>query len=317
METVSVIIVTFNTRELTLKAIESVYASIDGCPKEIVVVDNGSTDDTERAVHDQFPAVRYCYSKTNLGFAKANNLGAQESTGAWILLLNSDARLKPDSLKIALPYMHANPKCGILGAQLLNDDGSRQNSVANYPTPATELLSKSLLRRLMPDRFPGKENRLTDPTKVESVIGAFLLTPRALWREIGGLDERYFFFLEETDYCLQVQRKGRAVIHHPKVEVWHSQGSSAKKVKAAARIEYWRSRYQYFAKNASTVDLRILQAGLLFRLLLNWILNGTATLLTFGAVSSLRNRFAIAHALTQWHLQGQPKEWGIPREARA
>ena len=313
MEKISVIIVTFNTRELTLAAVQSVAESADGLAKEVIVVDNGSTDGTQAAVCERFPSVKYHYSERNLGFGRANNVGARLATGEWVLLLNSDARLKRESLAMALAYMRNHPECGVLGAQLLNEDGSRQNSIANFPTLATELLSKSLLRRFAPGRYPGKEHSFKQPVEVDSVIGAFLLTPRRVWDAIGGFDERFFFFLEETDFCRQVKLRGWSVVHHPDVDVWHYQGGSAKRVKAAARIEYWRSRYQYFAKNGTRRRLRVLRFGLLIRLFFNWSLNGFAVLLTLGAIASLRHRFRINLALVHWHLAGEPDTMGIPR----
>ncbi len=313
MQTLSVIIVTFNTCDLTLAAILSVYESRDDLTKDIVVVDNGSTDGTEAAVRERFPAVKYHYSTRNLGFARANNVGARLTSGDLLLLLNSDARLKPEALARAHAWLLRHPECGVLGAQLLNEDGSRQNSIASFPTLATELLSKSLLRRISPGRYPGKEHCFNRPVEVESVIGAFLLTPRRVWNAIGGLDERYFFFLEETDYCLQVKRRGWSVVHHPDLYVWHHQGSSAKRVRAAARIEYWRSRYQYFQKNGSSRQFNWLQRGLSARLFLNWLLNGVAMFATLGLIPPLRRRFLINHALLRWHLAGRPEGVGIPR----
>lgn len=313
MEAVSVIIVTYNTRELTLAAVQSVYDSGGDFVREVVVVDNGSRDGTEAAVRERFPDVRYYFSGRNLGFAKANNLGVRESSGDWIVLLNSDARLKPDTLKYALEYARAHPECGVLGAQLLNEDGTRQNSIASFPTLATELLSKSLLRRWAPGKYPGKEHAFNWPLEVDSVIGAFLLTPRRVWNAVGGLDERYFFFLEETDYCLNVMRRGWSVVHHPGIKVWHGQGGSAKQVAIPARIEYWRSRYQYFAKNHPPRALRWLRLGLGCRLALNWFLNGLLTLATLALIRPVRHRFLVNHALVRWHLAGQPGTMGIPR----
>jgi GT2 family glycosyltransferase len=308
-----VIIVTFNTRELTVAAVESVFGSTDGTRKEVIVVDNGSQDDTRSAVSRKFPQVKYHYSERNLGFARANNVGANLASGEWILLLNSDARLKADSLRLALNYLRDHPDCGVLGAQLLNADGSRQNSIANFPSLATELLNQSMLRRLFPNRYPGKEHRLQQPTTVDSVIGAFLLTPRHVWDAVAGLDERFFFFLEETDYCRQVKERDYAVVHHPGVEVWHDQGGSANRVRVQARIEYWRSRYLYFQKHHSLGQQRMLRWGLMVRLGLGWSLNGTATVVTLGRSRPFRQRFAIDHALLIWHLAGRPQSSGLPR----
>ena len=165
---VSVIVVSRNTRELTCAAVRSVLESQDGLAKQVIVVDNGSTDDTPTVLPREFPAVSYVRSETNLGFAKANNLGAAQAGGEFLLLLNSDARLKPNTLAELAGWMRQQPQCGVAGVQLLNPDGSRQNSIANLPSLATELLNKSLLRRLFPRRFPGKEHPFTEPVEVNA-----------------------------------------------------------------------------------------------------------------------------------------------------
>ena len=214
---VSVIIVTRNTRTLTCEAVRSVLDDRDGLAKEILVVDNGSTDDTATALPREFPQMQFIRSETNLGFARACNLAAKKSSGEFLLLLNSDARPEPGALATAAGWMRANPNCAVAGGQLLNPDGTRQNSIANFPTLATELLNKSLLRRLWPGKFPGKEQFFTAPVEVETIVGAFMLIRKSAWDALGGLDERFFFFFEETDFCLQIHRKNLRVFHLPDV----------------------------------------------------------------------------------------------------
>src|SRR5215471_19234668 len=212
---VSVIIITRNTCALTADAVRSVLASDTVVSLEIVVVDNGSTDGTAEKLPREFPQIRLIRSEKNLGFARAVNLAAKDCTGEFLLLLNSDARLTADALTQALQWLRATPDCAVAGAQLLNADGSRQNSIANFPTLATELLNKSLLRRLWPKRFPGKEQSYAAPIEVETVVGAFMLIRKSVWDALGALDERFFFFFEETDFCLQVRRKNLRVMHLP------------------------------------------------------------------------------------------------------
>lgn len=313
MPDISVIIVTRNTRDFTCAAVRSVMEAADDYQKEVIVVDNGSSDGTGDALRRDYPDVDYVFSDSNLGFAKANSLGAARSSGRFILLLNSDARLKPDSLRLAMEFMTSQSDCGVVGAQLLNPDGTRQNSIANLPTLATELLNKSLLRRLFPRRYPGKEHRFSNATPVESVIGAFMLIHRDLWTKLGGLDESYFFFLEETDLCLRTSRCGHGIWHLPNVEVWHEQGKSAGQISGMARIEYWRSRYIYFRKNHRPATRLILVPGLLLRLAIDWLANGLATALSLGALPKARNRFSVASTLWYWHLLGCPAHMGLPR----
>lgn len=310
---VSVVIVTRNTCAFTCAAIRSVFESKDSLKKDVVVVDNGSTDNTMVAVTGEFPTVTYFRSDRNLGFAGANNLGAKHAKGDFILLLNSDARLKADSLSAALHWIERHPECGVAGAQLLNPDGSRQNSIANFPTLATELLNKSLLRRLFPTRFPGKEQCFKKPVEVESIIGAFFLVPRNVWELLGGFDERYFFFFEETDFCLQVRRRGFKIIHLPQVEVWHEQGKSASQWSIQARVEYWRSRYAYFRKNCSSVSFIVLRSGLLVRLTAELLGGVLMNVFSFGKLEKARRKFRIHWELMIWHLRGCPDSVGLPR----
>jgi len=310
---VSVIIVTRNTCALTSTAVKSVVESQDKLNKEVVVVDNGSTDDTQSVLRREWPAITIIRSETNLGFARANNLGASKATGEFLLLLNSDARLKPETLKRAHDWMREHPTCGIAGAQLLNPDSSRQNSIANFPSLATELLNKSLLRRIFPNRFPGKERGFTEPVEVESVIGAFMLVRRKIWDEVGGLDERFFFFFEETDFCLQARQRGWKVFHLPQAEVWHEQGKSAGQMAAAARIEYWRSRYTYFRKNHNAFTRGLLRVGLAVRLTGDWIASMVLVELKMGSSVRWRNKLKVNAALMRWHLGGCSARTGLPR----
>lgn len=313
MMDLSVIIVTRNTCALTCDAVRSVLASQVSLNQELFVVDNGSTDGTDEAIARQFPTVHYLRSATNLGFARATNWAGGNAQGEFILLLNSDAKLSPDTLVTGVSWMRAHPECGVAGGQLLHADGTLQNSIANFPSLATELLNKSLLRWLFPNRFPGKEQRWPAPRQVETIVGAFFLTRKKLWLALGGMDERFFFFLEETDFCLRAQRAGGLVFHLPQLKIWHGQGQSAKSIPAAARIEYWRSRYRYFAKNHGRLTLLVLRVGLFARLVADWLASACITAVTLGSSLRWNNKFAVYQALLIWHLRFCPGDMGLPR----
>jgi GT2 family glycosyltransferase len=310
---VSVILLTRNTCQQAREAIESVLSSSDSLDKEILVVDNGSSDETPTALPATFPQIRYLREEHNLGFARGVNLAAREATGDFLLLLNSDARIAPDAMALALNWMRANPCCGVAGAQLYFADGQKQNSIANFPTLATELLNKFLLRQLWPQRFPGKEQEFHEPLEVESVIGAFFLVRRTVWDTLGGLDERFFFFLEETDFCLSARQAGFTTVHLPKVHVWHAQGQTAKQNLAASRIEYWRSRYAYFSKHGGQPVRVLLRCGLLARLSIDTLVSGLLTAFTLAQSRRWKDKFAVDRALLAWHLRGCPENVGLPR----
>jgi len=310
---VSVILLTRNTCQQTREAIESVLASSGNLTKEIYVVDNGSTDETPATLPKLFPQIRYSHMERNLGFARGVNFAAREATGDFLLLLNSDARLAPDALALAVDWMRAHSHCGIAGGQLYSPDGKKQNSIANFPTLATELLNKFLLRALWPKRFPGKEQDYREPLEVESVIGAFFLVSRSVWDQFRGLDERFFFFLEETDFCLRARQAGFSTMHLPHVHVAHGQGQTAKQSLAGARIEYWKSRYAYFAKHHGLITRGVLRAGLLVRLIMDFLSSALLAALTLGQSRRRREKFAVYGALLWWHLQGCAAEAGLPR----
>ena len=310
---VSVILLTRNTCQQSREAIESVLSSTDTLAKEIYVVDNGSTDETSETLPRLFPQIRYSRMERNLGFARGVNFAAREATGEFLLLLNSDARLTPDALQLAVDWLRSHVRYGVAGAQLYSPGGSKQNSVANFPSLATELLNKFLLRALWPSRYPGKEQDYREPLEVESVIGAFFLVRRSVWDQLGGLDERFFFFLEETDFCLRARKAGFSTVHLPQVRVTHGQGQTAKQNLAGARIEYWKSRYAYFAKHHGLAIRAALRAGLLLRLLFDFAASAVLTALTLGQSRRWRKKSAVYGAILWWHLRFCPAEAGLPR----
>lgn len=310
---VSVIVVTRNTWGSTKQAIESVMRGAAPLAFELLVVDNASSDETQVELPKHFPSARYLRMESNTGFARAVNLAARDARGEFLLLLNSDARLQPEALPRAVAFLQEQQGCGIAGAQLLTPEGRKQNSIANFPSLATELLNKYLLRTLWPQRFPGKEQTYTRPVEVESVIGAFFLTRRALWEQLRGMDERFFFFFEETDYCLRARQAGYTTMHLPDVLVFHEQGRTARHDLPGARIEYWKSRYAYFQKHASSAVRGVLRAGLLARLAVDSFASALMTLLSVGAAAKWRQRFAVHRALWRWHLRGCLADEGLER----
>ncbi|MBI5560485.1 MAG: glycosyltransferase family 2 protein, partial [Deltaproteobacteria bacterium] len=274
---ISVIIVNWNTKDILLRCLESVFSTVNCLSSEVWVVDNGSTDGSQAEVRRRFPEVKLIENGANLGFARANNRALERMAGRYAVLLNSDARLTQGALEAIVEFMDGNAGVGVCGPQLLNEDGTLQNSIANIPTLATELLNKSLLRRLFPGKYPGKEKRIKGPLEVESVIGACMVVRKKAIdgvRGAGGvglLDEDFFFFLEETDWCMRMRHEGWKVFFYPLSRVYHLQGASAKKVNHRARVEYWRSRYTFFRKHGSIPARMVLRAGLFIRLLAGFL----------------------------------------------
>lgn len=310
MVDLSIIIVNWNAKEYLLACVESIYEA-GSKDWEIIVADNGSTDGSGKEVKEAFPFIRVIQNRENLGFAKAVNQGLQKASGRYALLLNPDTRVKNGAIQQLVSFMDGCSDAGIAGAQLLNPDGSKQNSIANFPSLATELLNKSLLRWLLPKRFPGKERNYSKPIEVDSVIGACMMVRRRALDQVGTLDEDYFLFLEETDWCYRMKKLGWKVHHVPAAEIYHFQGKSAEIERKRARVEYFRSRYHFFKKNRGTWQWFILLIGLVIKLLAEFILTGIASLSTFFAVQKWKERFSVYAYLLWWHLKFCPEEMGL------
>jgi GT2 family glycosyltransferase len=307
----SIVVVNRNTRELLDGCLGSIVSLVADIPMEVFVVDNGSSDGSQRMVRERYPAVRLLELGSNFGFAAANNRALVLSAGKYCLLLNSDTVVTSGAVEAVVTYLEKNGEVGIAGLQLLNADGSRQNSIANFPSLLTELFNKSLLRRLSPGRYPGKERSYPGPIDVESVIGACLFVRRKTMEQVGMLDEEYFFYLEETDWCLRVRKAGWRVIHYPGASIYHLQGMSVEGVSVRARIEYFRSRYLFFRKHHSPRACFLLKSGLVLKTAVNLLANFLLSVATFFSVRRRRERMLLYWAILRWHARGCPSTEGL------
>ncbi len=307
----SVIIVNWNTKKLLLNCIESFYRTTKGLSFEIFVVDNGSQDGSVDSVGRTFPEIELIQNQENLGFARANNDALRKSTGRYALLSNTDVILKDGAIEALAEFMDRNPDVGIAGGQLLNGDGSKQNSFDNFPSLATEVINKSLLRILFPTRYPSKRVSYSSPIDVHSVIGACMIVRSQAIREVGLLDEDYFFFMEETDWCYRMKRRGWRVCHVPRAEIIHLQGRTANLVKDRAKIEYYRSLYLFFKKHQGRAQSTILRSFLFFRFCVDFLLTLFSCLLTAFRRERFKRRLGIYARLIYWHLRLCPKGMGL------
>jgi GT2 family glycosyltransferase len=244
---ISIVIISYNTRALLLQCLESVYRSANPPRFEIWVVDNASSDGSVEAVEQHYPDVLTIKNSENKGFAAANNQALRRMNGRYALLLNSDAVLTAGALEKLFAFMEADAEAGMACGQLLNPDDSRQNAFANFPTLLSLALNESMLKKLWPRRFPSKYQMHREPLMIESCIGACMIVRKAAMDEAGMLDERYFFFMEETDWALTFKKAGWDSYFIPDANIYHYQGQSAGSG-AASRIMFYRSRYQFIRK---------------------------------------------------------------------
>lgn len=301
----------WNSKEYLLPCIASIFETTKRIPTEVIVIDNHSSDGSGPEVKKTFPGVHLILNEKNSGFARATNQGLEESQGRYVLLLNPDTRMKEGAIERLLSFMETHSKVGVSGGQLLNRDGSKQNSIANFPSLATELLNKSLLRWMFPKKFPGKERNSLEPIEVDSVIGACMIVRRDAMERVGLLDEGYFLFLEETDWCYRMKKTGWKVYHLPQAEAYHYQGQSAEREKKKAKVEYYRSRYHFFKKNRGEFQWSILLIGLVLRLAIELIFTTLICLFTFFSINKWRRKLSIFVYLFWWHMRLCPEGMGL------
>ena len=297
-----------------MDCLNSIYETVKDIDVEIYVVDNNSTDGSQVAVKNGFADVKLIENETNTGFGYANNQALRIMQGRFAVLLNSDAVLKENSVKRLLAFMTTTPRAGIAGVQLLNDDGSRQNSIDNFPSSETEIFNKSILRLFFPGKYPSKNMSYKDPIEVDSVIGACMMVRKEAIGDVGVFDEDYFIFLEETDWCFRMNKKGWKVYHVPNAEVFHLSGHSKKRTPWRSQIEYYISLYKFFRKNRTPVSYLVLRVLKPCKIFINLLLNILGNLITLFQKEGLRNRLLKYYKLSVWHLLMCPDSMGIQKK---
>ena len=302
----SIIIISFNTKELVLDCLASLFRTIKERSFEVWLVDNNSTDKTVAAVKKKYPTVIAIENKENRGFAAANNQAFRHMKGRYALLLNSDTVLTDGAVNELYSFMETHPHMGMACGQLLNEDGSKQNSIANYPTMLSLVSNETLLRILMPRKFPSKKRDYKSPMPVESCIGACLMIRKKAMDDIGYFDERYFFFFEETDWAYRMKRGDWGVYFVPAAKIIHCQGKSVGHG-IHSRILFYRSRYAFF-KKWHPYSFPFFYSVILLRLLIEALFSLAGFLISFGFNSSIKRRLNVYVQLLAWHFSGCPEK---------
>jgi GT2 family glycosyltransferase len=230
----SVIIVSWNTLELTRAALSSVRAHLGSIPHEVIVVDNDSSDGTPRMIEDEFPEVRLVHNTENVGFGRANNQAMAISRAGWMLLLNSDAELIDDSVAELFRRIRGDHTIGVAHCRLVSPDGTIQYSTYRFPSVKVALMDNFGLSRLMPARSrPDLLGGYWDQSyerDVDGVAGAFMLVPRNVYLQTGGFDERIFMYGEDLEWCQRIRGLGLRVRYFPDATVMHHHHASSGKL---------------------------------------------------------------------------------------
>jgi hypothetical protein len=306
----SIIIITRNTRELVGGLLASIEAdgTLAAALQEVIVVDNGSTDGTDAMLAAAFPRILCIRNSENRGFAAAANEGFRRSSGELVLFLNSDTRLIAGETVKLLDFMRRDGSIGIAAPQLVYEDGRPQRSFAPIPCLAFELLPAPVLALFSP-RFRTKGEGLKGPSDVESLIGAAVMVRRRVFDATGGFDERFFFFLEETDLCLRASREGFRVVFFPASRLVHLQGKTVSQSWVAGRMEYAISLRAFIGKYHSGPYCAAFAIVRLCKALVFLLVATVLPFVLFG--KSVRRRYDYYAHLLLWHLKGRPADAGL------
>ena len=260
---VAVVIVSFNTRDELLRCLESL--AVVRTPLEVVVVDNASADGSAEAVRRRFPRAQILENGANEGYAKANNRGFRATGAPFVLLLNSDAEVRPGTIETLLGILETRPRVGIVGPRTVGTDGVLQVSSGPDLTPLAEWKQRRLVRGVE----AGDKGALALAARLYSaehdpcwVSGSCLFTRRAHLESVGGLDEGFFLYEEDVDLCVRIGRLGYRVLFTPAAEVLHHRGRSMARAPDRARLEYHRSHLLYYRKHHGAMRVALLRAYL-------------------------------------------------------
>lgn len=249
----SIVIVNWNVCELLRRCLSSISRDKAGTAIEVIVVDCASSDGSLEMVRREFPWARLIASNENLGYARGNNVGMAEARGRYLLVLNPDTELVGHALATMIRYLDEQPVVGALGPALRYPDGSVQSSRRRFPSLATAFFESTLLHQWFPKNRVARRYYLDDhpadvPQPVDWLVGAALMIRRKAWQQVGPLDEGFFMYFEELDWCRRCRKAGWEIHYVPSAGIVHHEGKSSEQVVAARTIRFQRSKIHYYRK---------------------------------------------------------------------
>jgi GT2 family glycosyltransferase len=280
MSVLSIIIISFNVEKLLRECLESIYRETKHTRLDIWVIDNASRDGSVRMLKESFPEVRLIENTENLGFTRANNQAIRQCRSDYVLLLNPDTVILDSALDKMVRFMDEQPEVGVSGGRLVNEDGSLQLACRrSIPSPAVAFYRLTGLSRLFPRSKVMARYNLTyldpdQPHEVDAVSGAFLLIRRQVIEQIGLLDESFWIFGEDIDWCIRAQRADWKVMYYPEAHVLHYKGIGCSTNNRKTRYEFYRAMYlfhkKHFAKDYSPLTNGLIYAGIFCKALCSW-----------------------------------------------
>jgi len=254
----SIVIVNWNTKDITCQCLKSVYQQTAGLNYEVIVVDNASSDGSVEQIRQDYPSVKLVTNDENRGFATANNQGMKIAKGRYVLLLNSDTVVLDNALDKIVAFADKQADAGIIGCRILNPDMTLQRSCFQFPSLLNMIISVSYLNKLFPNSKLWGRERMTwwgyeDQREVDVVMGAFMLAQREVYEKIGGMDEAFFMYGEETDWCWRAKKAGWNIVFTPDAQIIHLGGQSSKQVRRKMLLQLRSGILMFVRKNRNYV----------------------------------------------------------------
>ena len=259
---VSVIIVNWNTRDILRDCLRSIYVQTSGLTFEVIVIDNASEDGSPHMVKNEFKDVVLIENSTNRGFAAANNQGLAVAKGRYVLLLNSDTVILENAIAKTVTFAEANPQAAVVGCRLLYPDRTLQTSCFMFPSLLNLMLSATYLYKMFHgNKLLGRENMTwwdrDDEREVDVVTGCFMLVRREAIEQVGVMDEQFFMYGEETDWCYRFKKAGWKCLFSPSGSIIHIHGASSKAKKHAMVLQCRASILHFLEKHRGELSYRL------------------------------------------------------------
>ncbi|MCX6740029.1 MAG: glycosyltransferase family 2 protein [Candidatus Parcubacteria bacterium] len=272
----SIIIVSWNVKDLLRKNLQSIFKLTQGLDFEVFVVDNASKDGSVQMVASEFPKVNLIASNQNLGFAKANNLALEQAQGKYILFMNPDMELVENSFKVLVDWLEASPKVEMATCQLIYPDGLRQNNIKNNPGLCDQILILLKLHHFWQPsclkKYLAKDFDYTKEQEVKQIMGAFVLVKNEVIKDLGGWDEDYYLWWEDLDLCKRAQDKGYQIWYMPQTKLIHHEAKSfAQQMSLEKQKRFNRGMAIYFRKHFGLLSCLVVMLLSYISLGLAWV----------------------------------------------
>ena len=300
----SIIIIHRNGFNRLKSVIDSALKAFESCD-EIIIVDNASTDNSISQISKIYPNIQIIKNKFNSGYGHAANQGINSGKGKYFLICNNDITLPLNIFKDLEELFLKESRAGIISGQQTNLEGEIIRTSSKKPSLLSEF-----------DGI-GRIDHNKDPDKITDVgilRGACLGVKKEMIEEIGAYDEDFFFYFEDTEWCIRAHKNSWKVILHPKIKIPHIGGSSSSELYSKSRIEFYRSRIIFWKKIFPKPIVVLLYLWNIPKLCLDLIFYSLITLITFGQNTRIRKKMIDRAVVLTWLLLGKPKKWGLPRK---